>query len=90
MAADRLLATNLEAAPASAEIRAERKRVMNALGLVINDCLDQWKTINHGLAEALIKSFALELTILSQFVRKGISVEAFAKEREPKEATEIT
>jgi hypothetical protein len=85
MSADRLLATvresptNADAPPA--DVRAERKRVMDALTVVIDDCLRQWNPTGSAIADALVKGFALELATLARFVRTGMSAEGFAELR---------
>lgn len=87
MSADRLLTT--VAHQVQPEIAAERKRVMDAIGQVVDDCLQQWKGINHPVAEALVKGFAYELCALSRFVRTGVAPEVFAKERRGELVTEV-
>jgi hypothetical protein len=69
----------------SPEVAAERKRVMDMLTYVVNDSLTAWEVAQNPAAESLVKAFALDLVAFSQAVRRGHSVEKFARDtgREP-------
>lgn len=81
MAAERLLAMKPDAPAVSTEARAERKRVMDGLGLLIDDCLKRWGPSGDPVVEGLIKGFALEIVLFSRFIRNGGTVEEFAATR---------
>lgn len=68
----------------SPQVKAERNRVMEGLNLVINDCLREWESVGHAVAEALVQGFCKELVKLSRFVRTGQPLQAFAESRKPR------
>lgn len=81
MAADRLLTMKPDAPAIAPDVRAERKRVMDGLGLMVDDCLKRWGPSSDPVVEGLIKGFALELVLFSRFVRNGGTAEEFAATR---------